>query len=33
MKITKSDWKSRDLKEVKKKEKNKRKMQESLGLI
>jgi hypothetical protein len=33
MKITKSDWKTRDLKEVKKKEKNKRKMQESLGLL
>lgn len=32
MKITKSSWKERDIKEVKKKENKKRKIQESLGL-
>jgi RNA recognition motif-containing protein len=32
MKITKSNWKERDIKEVKKKETKKRKMYESLGL-
>jgi len=32
MKITKSDWKARDIKEVAKKDKKKRKLQESLGL-
>ena len=32
MKIIKSSWKERDIKEVKKKEHKKRKVQESLGL-
>lgn len=32
MKITKSTWKERDLKEVKKKENKKRKMMQDLGL-
>ena len=32
MKITKSSWRERDIKEVKKKENKKRKMYESLGL-
>lgn len=33
MKIRKSTWKDLDIKGVQKKEKNKRKMQESLGLV
>lgn len=33
MKISKSTWKDRDIKEVKKKDKKKRKLQESLGLV
>lgn len=33
MKITKSSWKDRDIQEVQKKEKKKRKMEESLGLV
>ena len=33
MKITKSSWKEKDLGEVQKKEKKKRKMQEALGLV
>jgi len=32
MKISKSSWKERDIKEVKKKENKKRKMMEDLGL-
>jgi hypothetical protein len=32
MKITKSNWKDRDVKEVRKKEDKKRKLKESLGL-
>lgn len=33
MKIRKSTWKDRDIKEVSKKETKKRKMEESLGLV